>query len=36
LTDVATRWAAMDHERDVNAVLDDYRISVGLLVQTRR
>jgi multiple sugar transport system substrate-binding protein len=33
---VAARWEAMDHELEGNAALDDYRISVGLLGQSKR
>jgi multiple sugar transport system substrate-binding protein len=33
---VAARWEAMDHELEGSTALDDYRISVGLLVQSKR
>jgi hypothetical protein len=33
---VAAQWTALDHEQEGSAALDNYRISVGLLVQSRR
>jgi multiple sugar transport system substrate-binding protein len=36
LANVAALWTALDREREGSAALDDYRISVGLLVQSRR